>query len=164
MVSMLIAILLVSDSLTISPVGFTFHGVAPNEAAQKHMPYKLSSDGRWTFHPSIGIHYKNGHFQTAAWYFKDSFGNSAGGLLAGYNLPISKYFNIGILGGPYIRKSESNINKFPISYKTDKLEIVPLVLLNASVAIPITKKIYLETGVSGNYAVNFFTTGVRLDF
>jgi len=165
MISVLLYAAVIGHSLTISPVAVTLHGILNvDDTVRDAMPYKLSEDGTWTFHPALGFLYRHKNFQGAAVYFKDSFGKNAGTLMAG---PVWTYFShlhLGAAAGLYVRETTNKVDKFPGSIRNSVVEIVPTVVANAYVDIPIMKNISIEAGANSNYVVTFFIGGLKINF
>lgn len=187
---MTVLLALTGDSLTVSPIGFSFHVKPMGKDSRAQMPNRVGpedNDHPTTFHPGLFLTYKSTYMQYSAWYFKDSFGQKAGGLVLGpkYDI-IDKYFSIGVVVGGFAREkrpnpchlvdpcslvcspaacAESGSSKdFPLIKQVGNIELIPLAALTTSFAIPITKNISVETNVLLNPIVIHSNTGLRIDF
>lgn len=151
-------------SLTLSPGSVTFHGTA-SKAVSKEFANNV---GTTTFHPGISLLYKDteDNMQYGAFYFLDSFGNHAGGLLAGPLWDVLEdSLQVGLIGGVYVReKVPGRINGFPISIKTEDVEIAPLAAGTVSLALPLAEGYDLETNCAMNWLVNNCQVGIRIGF
>lgn len=151
------------ETLTMSPFSFTLHGVT-DEVARDEFAY-TPLDDTTTFHPGASLLYKDSdaNLQLGAFYFLDSFGNHAGGVLGGPSWDfLDNYVGVGLVGGIYVReKVPGTLNGFPISLKTAGVEIAPLAAITGSVSVPISDNISIEVNSASNYLINNVQLGVR---
>lgn len=118
--------------------------------------------GSETFHPQLQLIYRAGNLQGAALVFTDSFGNPAGGLFGGAYLPLGQDFvTVGVMGGPYVRKSApKGIHDAPIQARVKGVDLIAMAGLTASVRLPLGLEVNaMSTGVLTNISI-----GYRLGF
>lgn len=154
------------ETLTLSPFSFTLHGTVDQVAREEFAHTPL--DDTTTFHPGASLLYKDSdaNLQLGAFYFLDSFGNHAGGVLGGPSWDfLDNYLGVGLVGGIYVREEvPGTLNGFPISLKTAGVEIAPLAAITGSVAVPVTKDVDIEVNCAANWLVNNCQIGFRLEF
>jgi len=155
-----------AESLTLSPVSFTLHG--------KHGPIARENfintpfDDSTTIHPGFSLLYKNNdsNYQGSAWYFLDSFGNKAGGVVAGPQWSfLGEVVGVGVIGGVYVREDVPvGIQGFPMSVNVGDIEIAPLAAVTLSGAVPVSDQVAVEVNCAVNYIVNNCQVGLRFEF
>lgn len=149
-----------ADSLTVSPIGLTFHGKENSELAP-YAPRKLDKNAAWTWHPELNVTYKQKYFQYTAFFMKDTINEPAGGLLFGPKYDLSRYFSLGIAGGPYFRPARYT----PVpDFRIGGVQCMLMGGLTFSVAVPITSKLSIETNLLINGFINHGVGGLRLEF
>lgn len=168
----LLATLLTQDSLTVSPIAFSYHIAEVSDYAADQMPNRISrgKDGNdsnrpVTWHPGLNLNYKTKYTQNSVFYFKDSFGKNAGGIVLGPKIDIfTKHLSVGVIGGVYVReKSPVSKTGFTLEIKK-KVQIVPLGGPTLAISFPIGKNVSLETNTTVNHIVLHSTLGTRFEF
>jgi hypothetical protein len=155
---------LISLSLTVEPSAFTYHGIVKDadlQSIRKHGT-TLDNEGRFTYHKGFGITVRSRRMQFTGIYFKNSVNRDAGAVMAGPQLDFARYFTLGLVAGAYMREAMPMV-KIPFSYKTHSFEIAPMLMVTASVSIKIYKTLFFELAAGSNYALNFFTPGIRVE-
>lgn len=149
-----------ADSLTVSPIGLSYHGKNNSELAP-YAPRKLDSKAAFTWHPEFNLSYKTKYMQYTAFWMRDTVNQDAGGLLLGPKVDFLKYISVGMLVGTFIRPdryySFVHANMFG-------LQVIPMAGATFSFRIPVHKNISIETNVMGNYVINHAVSGLRFDF
>lgn len=150
-----------ADSLTFFGPGTSYHAFTdPAEHAQ--YPNKISGGLIW--HPQeFGLTYKSNHIQATGFYFKDSLGKKAGGILAGYKYDLCKYSSLGVVGGAYLREHFPG-NNVANKIKVGSLDLVFIPAATASVEIPLSKSAGIEVNTLSNVLVTHTTLGIKVKF
>lgn len=176
MILSLLTSLLISNSLTISPVGLTLHGIKPGPEAASLMKNKVTSNGQVALHPEFNIMLKTDKWQYSAFFLKDCFDNPAGGLVLGPKMDLGKYVTIGAIGGLYIRqnpvtssttykgRTDVKIQDIPLAKSIGHTQIAPMAAATISFEVPITDKLSIETNAAINVFINHVTTGLKVRF
>lgn len=119
--------------ILVSAGSITVHHTS-NEYAEKNMPRNVGKG--ITLHPGVYAAASKGHYDVKAWYFSDSFGNHAGGILNGLGWDWGARFRTGIQAGVYVREEvPSNINGGFMSRKVGGVEIVPMVGVSQDIRV-----------------------------
>ena len=147
-------------SLTVSPLSITFHPLIDKVAKEK-LANKVNNSST-TLHPGIHLVYKSGRTITGAYLFKDSFGNVGGGVLHGINYTFLNYFSIGAAAGAYVReRTPENIKDFPVSIKTEKIEVTPLGGVTVGAEVPINNVHGIEANCLLTVMANNCSIGLK---
>lgn len=158
--SALLSLALVSDSLTISPLSFTYHNF---DDASVEAFYKYTIGKNTTIHPGAHLRYDtDGYFQAAGWYFLDSYGRHAGGLTVGPKFDLW-WFKFGAVAGLYARQHDKrNPMKFPFTWRMGEAAIAPFAGITGSVTIPMTEHLGIETGCLSNWFITNCSVGLNV--
>ncbi len=160
MTAILLTLALVSHSLTLSPLSFTYHNFHDKDVENE---YKNTVSRSTTWHPGLHLKYEHRYFQSAGWYFQDSFGGHAAGLTAGSKLDFARYFSLGVLAGVYARVHHDRTPmKFPLQQKIGPVDVSPVAFATGSVKVPLFKKVSLEVNAASAWKITNF--GVGLNF
>lgn len=175
--TLLLATALIGDSVTISGFGLTMHGLQPDPGAARLMDNKITSDGRFAYHPEIGVLVKSGNWQYGATYLQDCFNHPAGMIGGGPKIDFLNYFSVGALFGLYIREEPMTYGyairektyvytpeKMPLSRTVKGIDIGLLPGATLSARVPITKKVDFETNVLINGFLNHASFGIRVNY
>lgn len=155
----LLASILVSDSLTVSPLSFTYHNFQDKEVEAL---YARTVSTSTTWHPGVHLKYEHRYLQALGWYFKDSFDGHAGGLALGPKLDIFSFFTVGLVGGVYSRvHHDETPMKFPLTSKMGPLDISPIGMVTGSIKIPVTKTIALDVNANSAWKITNFGMGIN---
>lgn len=152
-------------SITVQPTAMTYHGIASESDLRsiRNHGTALDQDGRLTYHHGVGVTARMSYLQVSGSYFRNSVNKNAGAIMAGPKLDFfKKAFTLGLIAGFHFRDPMKN-RKLPGSFKTSALEIAPMMMVSASAAIRIYKSLYFEVMAASNYALSFFTPGIRVD-
>lgn len=151
-----------ADSLTLSPIGFTYH-LYPTEYGI-FMPNRINGNGKHpiTIHPEFALSYKSKYMQYNAFWMKDSMANDSFGFLVGpkYDL-IDDIWSVGFVVGPYIRDKESYHNPFIIT-DIGNFNVIPFYGITTTFSLP--QKISPELSFVINHVVIHSTLGVKFAF
>lgn len=159
MINLILSTLLISHSLTISPLSFTHHNFRDKAVENE---YKRTVSKTTTWHPGLHLKYEHKHLQVANWIFKDSFDGYAAGLAAGPKLDFARYFSLGLLAGVYGRvQHDDTPMKFPMTQKMGSIDISPIALVTGSVKIPIVKNISLDINAGTAWKITNFGAGLN---
>lgn len=166
MFSTVVALMIISDTLTVSPMGFTLHGIKPKDAGS--LANKFDSAGRTAYNPMISAVYRTDHWQFGANVMKDCYDKPAGYLLAGPYLQLTPYFTWGAMIGGYARGTADSTaysqTRLPLSKKTKNVEIAPMVVVTGSAEVPITKNLGFEANLATNAVLNHLQLGFKWHF
>lgn len=173
MSSIFIAMMLVSNSLTISPIGFSGHSaMKPPAHIAKN---KIGSDGTFAYNPMLSLQYRTHRWQFSGAYMRDCFNKNAGYLMVGPHIRLAQYFTLGASSGLYVRddigsyqvrsfnrteKVESKRRaKLPLGKMVAGVEVAPMAIVTASAEIPVTKKLGVEFNFATNVALSHLQVG-----
>lgn len=149
-----------ADSLTISPIGLSFHGKSNSELAP-YAPRKLDKKADWTWHPEINLIYKQKYMQYSLFYMKDTVNQHAGGFQIGPKFDFLKFFSLGISLGLLIR---SDRYYGSINWSVNNVQFIPMGGLTASIKVPIYHRYSFETNLLANGFINHAVAGIRIDW
>lgn len=178
--TILAALLLVGNSLTVSPVGLTYHFEDAYEGYDefKFSPNALDKSQQITWHPELNLIYKTKYMQYNLFYMRDSFFKHSMGGLLGPKYDIFEYASIGIVGGliakqrPPTRCANEPGGEVCVTVgdpqvkkiSTEDFHIIPIAALTFSIKIPISKNISIETNSAVTPVFIHNVLGVRFDF
>jgi len=178
--TILAAVLLVGNSLTVSPVGLTYHFRDDYKGYEefKFSPNTLDSSQQTTWHPELNLIYKSKYMQYNLFYMRDSyFKHSMGGLL-GPKYDIFPFFSVGLVGGliakqrPPTRCVQYTTNTTCVTVgdpqvkkiATEDFHIIPIGAITFSLKVPISKTISIETNSAITPVFIHNVLGLRFDF
>lgn len=154
---------LLAESFTISPISFTEHGTADKSVVNDFNNTFVSDTT--TVHPGITLLYKQKYMQYAGWFFLDSFGNPAGGLMAGPKFDFFNHFSLGATGGVYVREKPKDVKDLPTSVTiADSAELIVMGGVTASANLPITDTYGTEVNCLINLVVNNCSIGLKISW
>lgn len=161
MISFILAFALMGNSLTVSPVSFTYHNFK-DPAIEKF--YSRTIGKRTTVHPGLHLKYEVAYFQAMGWYFLDSFGDHAGGLMLGPKVDLW-VFSLGAAAGPYVRPwKKATPLKFPLHKKVGPVAIAAVGGLTGSIKIPVDKQTSIETSCMSAIKIVNCSFGLNWEF
>jgi len=173
--SILIAMMLVSNSLTISPIGFSGHAaMKPATIVAKN---KIGKDGAFAYNPMLSVLYRVSRWQFSGAYMRDCFDKNAGYLMTGPYWRVGKYFTLGASVGAFVRDEvkpyqvkhfdrsgnynprSANRENLPLGKMVAGVEVAPMALVTASAELPVTKKLGVEFNFATNVALSHLQVG-----
>lgn len=180
MLSTLLYSLLVTNTLTISPIAFSIHGTSIGNPAP--LKNKIDKKGVVAYNPMLSLLYRTDHWQWNVAYLKDCSNNDAGYATFGPYLSFARYFTAGAMIGPYIRKHRSDYvqtittptgakgtqvipqNKLPLSVRNHAIEVALMTMVTVSARVPLTQKISAEMNVGSNGMLTNIQLGLQWNF
>jgi len=149
-----------ADSISLSPLGLTFHGKSQSELAPL-APRKLDKNADWTWHPEVNLTYKSKHMQYSVFFMKDTINDPSGGFFLGPKIDFLSVFSVGVVGGTLVRPERH----FPLfSIKKAGIQVIPMGGATFSIKIPLDKRVFLENNYLLNGYVNHGTIGLGVNF
>lgn len=185
------AILLVSSSLTISPISTSYHYLPTDPTVAQNMPRTIGgqpghinatdSFHPMTWHPGFYLKYETKYTQTAAFYFQDSFDKPAGGFVFGPKYSFFKdIITVGGVVGGYVRErrydyryrlhGEPNYryinSKPPVEgvELAEGVEMLPIAGATLGIKVPLNDRFFLSVDTTLTYKVIHTTYGIGYNF
>jgi len=159
----------VAGEVTVSSFGVTYHGLGVSEEIAEKMPYKLTSNGDYVYHPvNFTLRYKDDdNQQFVLTYLKDCFDMQAGVIGIGHHWTWWR-LGIGYLSGVYVREklyftnAEGRVvttEDLPNFIENNGIQYIPLVFLTSSLRLKVSEP-YIDLLFAGNVYLNHLELGV----
>ena len=155
----------VADTLTISNIGVTVHGLQPDKSTAAIMKNKIDSTGRFAAHPELNMVYRKDALILNAVVLRDCFDNTTYYISGGKRLWLSKSSesDVSFLMGLYVRPSVKDL-KVPDKLQSGNRDWLPLPFLTYTKRIPINQKGNFEFNVGTNFFLTHATVGYSFNF
>lgn len=162
-----------AGEFTFSSLGVTYHGDVVDEELAEHMPYKLSDDGKWVFHPmNFSFNFTStDDFHINATFLRDCFNQQAFLLAAGHHWKFGR-LGLGYLLGLYARDKFYFLDQYGnvsapsdmrFYIETEDTQYIPMALATASFRLKNTEP-YVDLLAGGNWFINHAELGVSFSF